>query len=120
MDEDRIGIDRKFLTSSSTLHFLIKNGFDIADSFHYGVGYLSRAEEEHALKFFHEKQERLAKIADVAVGPDDQEALNFYRSSRFTISEWINKKGIVSTSWPDWLCTNLYRQLIPAFRKTTL
>ncbi|KFX94431.1 hypothetical protein O988_06301 [Pseudogymnoascus sp. VKM F-3808] len=92
-DGDRLDIYRDITLSSSSMHFLRKNCFDIGAVFTKGISYISRNEQAQARQAFHERQNRNSTIPDVEIDPGDQVTLSFYRDARRQLLEWTDSKN---------------------------
>jgi hypothetical protein len=89
-ERDRLDIYRDITLSSSALHFLQNNKFDIGAVFERGVFYASRHEEAEARKYVVVEKE----YSDIYVKADDPEALDFYRKARITIRKWAGETKV--------------------------
>lgn len=87
-------MDRNFCFSSSATNFLQSNGFDVGAVFTKGVPYLSEQEEVEARERYDQRMERNASIPTITFDPSDTGTLDFYRSARSTINEWIEAKAV--------------------------
>jgi poly(A)-specific ribonuclease len=96
---DQLGINRDITLSSSAMHFLLKNNFDIGTVFKRGVPYLSRMEEAYARQKFSERQDVISNIPDLVIEESNQAGWDFYRSMKKQITEWLAdpKVGHLST-----------------------
>ncbi|KFY74113.1 hypothetical protein V499_05838 [Pseudogymnoascus sp. VKM F-103] len=92
-DGDKLDIYRDITFSSSSMHFLRKNCFDIGAVFTKGISYISRKEQTQARQAFLERQNRNSTIPDIEIGPGDQVALDFYRNARRQLLEWTDSKN---------------------------
>lgn len=114
IEEDRLGINRDVTLSSSAVHFLMKNNFDMGAVFTDGVSYLSREEAVTARKIYAEKEDRAANMADISIAPSDQEALKFLRKARETVASWTGAKKVclkASAQFPTAFTTLFCRSL---------
>ncbi|OBT87011.1 hypothetical protein VE02_03691 [Pseudogymnoascus sp. 03VT05] len=92
-DGDKLDIYRDITLSSSSMHFLRKNCFDIGAVFTKGISYISRKEQAQARQAFQERQNRNSTIPDIEIGPGDQATLDFYRNARRQLLEWTDSKN---------------------------
>lgn len=102
---DKLDINRDVTLSSSAIHFLQKNSFDLGKVFTKGVPYLSRDEEVYARQRYAKRQEDSVRIPDIVISESDHAALEFYRKARQTLSEWANAKKVCACNlllfhWP--------------------
>jgi poly(A)-specific ribonuclease len=91
---DKLEIYRDITLSSSAVHFLMKNSFDMGAVFTKGVPYLSREEEASALQNYIRRQESQSTIPDIIIPPSDVEAHKFYDKAKKTISDWFGKEQV--------------------------
>lgn len=82
-------LNRDFTFSSSASEFLSRNGFDFGKVFRDGVPYLSRDEEAELLEEYKKREERKANMPDVIIATDDRKTLNFVRTARQTVNDWL-------------------------------
>ncbi|KFY60298.1 hypothetical protein V496_05375 [Pseudogymnoascus sp. VKM F-4515 (FW-2607)] len=92
-DGDKLDIYRDITLSSSSMHFLRKNCFDIGAVFTKGISYISRKEQTQARQAFLDRQNRNSTIPDLEISPGDQATLTFYRNARKQLLEWTDPKN---------------------------
>ena len=85
---ERLNIDRTFSFQSSSVDFLLGHGFSIDGPFYNGLPYLSRAEQEEAMKGEKARLDR-NNIADIQLGEDEAEALELVRNVRHKVRKWL-------------------------------
>lgn len=86
--EERLNIDRTFSFQSSSVDFLMTHGFSMEGPFSNGLPYLSREEEEVAVKGEKARLDRTS-IADIHLRADEVEALELVRSTRRKVKRWL-------------------------------
>jgi poly(A)-specific ribonuclease len=87
-DGVELKLERTFQFSSSACDFLAKNSFDFGKVFREGIPYLSRKEEDVMREEFNSRINKQASIPDVIIPTNEPTTLDFYDTSRQTISEW--------------------------------
>ncbi|KFY06733.1 hypothetical protein V492_07795 [Pseudogymnoascus sp. VKM F-4246] len=92
-DGDKLDIYRDITLSSSSMHFLRKNFFDVGAVFTKGISYISRKEQIQARQAFQERQNRNSTIPDIEISPSDHATLNFYRKARQQLLDWTDPKN---------------------------
>lgn len=92
-DGDRLDIYRDITLSSSAMHFLRRNNFDVGAVFTKGISYVSRDEQFQAKQTFRERLNRNSSIPDLDIHPGDQTTLNFYRNVRRQLQEWTHPQN---------------------------
>lgn len=78
----------------AAMDFLLAQGFSIDTMCTSGIRYLSRAEEESALRTAVERCRTRAPIPDLQVQQDDHECLEFLQTVRLAINNWL-AEGVV-------------------------
>lgn len=72
----------------AAMEFLLSHGFSIDTMCSSGVRYLSRVEEESAIKRATERCFR-PTVPNIKIQEDDFECLEFLGSARLAINEWL-------------------------------
>lgn len=88
-DGVELNLERTFQFSSSACDFLSRNSFDFGKVFREGIPYLSREEEDSIREEYNNRNDKTAKIPDVVIPANEPTTLDFYRSARQAISEWV-------------------------------
>jgi hypothetical protein len=80
----------------AAMDFLLAQGFSIDTMCNTGIRYLSRAEEQSALRTAADRCRTRPPPSDMQVQQYDQECLEFLQSARLAINTWL-AEGVVRT-----------------------
>ncbi|KAG0268905.1 hypothetical protein DFQ27_005344 [Actinomortierella ambigua] len=84
-DGGRAG-ERFFRCQSTSLEFLIQNGFDFNKWIKHGIPYMTRLEESQFLTRKAEKETTRSQLTDIKI---DERNREFYENTRKSIQEWL-------------------------------
>lgn len=118
----KTGIERDVTLSSSSMHFLQAQGFDLKASFTDGVTYISRQEVSKAVADFGSRQETFnnptRQLLD-DIDPYDHETIAFVRDTTNQIKVWIaaSTAGITTS---DHVAVNIVGGTQNRYRKKIL
>ncbi|KAF9347674.1 hypothetical protein BGX26_000858 [Mortierella sp. AD094] len=114
VDEAKAG-ERFFKCQSTSLEFLIKNGFDFNKWIRHGIPYLTRPEEENYITRKAEKEASLATISTTQANiPMDDRNRDFMLSTVEKIREWVESstEETLTISAPNSFFRRLVYQII--------
>ncbi|KAF2763420.1 CAF1-domain-containing protein [Pseudovirgaria hyperparasitica] len=86
--DERLDLERTFAFSSSAVEFLLSHSFDMAKPFYSGVQYLSRTEDDLAMKLAMDRLDRV-QLDDIQLSPSDVDSIAFLDAIRSIVGAFV-------------------------------